>query len=129
MPLPGITIKAVDPQGEDLARGEDGELLIGGHCVMQGYYNRPKETAEAVRDGWLHTGDVGRVDDDGFVYITGRAKEMMIIGGENVYPREIENVLESHPAVAEAAATTAKLVESRIARTAVPSLITKWLPS
>ena len=102
-PLPGITIKAVGPQGEELAGGEDGELLISGHCIMQGYYNRPKETAEAVRDGWLHTGDIGRVDGEGFVYITGRAKEMMIIGGENVYPREIENVLESHPAVAEAA--------------------------
>ncbi|MCH7872961.1 MAG: AMP-binding protein [Planctomycetes bacterium] len=103
VPLPGITIKAVGPQGNEMARGEDGELLISGHCVMQGYYNRPKETAEAVRDGWLHTGDVGRVDGDGFVYITGRAKDMMIIGGENVYPREIESVLESHPAVAEAA--------------------------
>lgn len=101
--LPGISVRAVDPAGRDVPAGQDGELLIAGHCVMQGYYNRPAETAAAVRDGWFHTGDIGRIDSDGFIFITGRAKDMMIIGGENVYPREIESVLETHPAVAEVA--------------------------
>lgn len=104
LPLPDVQVKAVDANGRDLPSGTDGELYIRGHNVMQGYYNRPSETAAALRDGWFRTGDIGRIDADGFVYITGRAKEMMIIGGENVYPREIEAVLEQHPAVAEAAA-------------------------
>jgi len=70
---------------------------------MRGYHNRPDETAAVLRNGWLHTGDIGKVDADGYVWITGRAKEMMIIGGENVFPREIETVLAQHPAVAEVA--------------------------
>jgi len=102
-PLPGIEISAVDQAGTPLPAGQDGELLIRGHCVMLGYHNRPEATAATVRDGALWTGDIGHVDADGFVYITGRAKEMIIVGGENVYPREIESVLAEHPAVAEAA--------------------------
>ncbi len=70
---------------------------------MQGYRNKPEQTAATIRDGWLWTGDIGRVDADGFVYITGRAKEMIIVGGENVFPYEIESVLLDHPAVSEAA--------------------------
>ncbi len=102
-PLPGIEIGAVDAAGTPLRAGQDGELLIRGHCVMLGYHNRPEATAATVRDGALWTGDIGHVDADGFVYITGRAKEMIIVGGENVYPREIESVLAEHAAVAEVA--------------------------
>ena len=102
-PLPGVEVQAVDADGRPQPAGRDGELRIRGHCVMQGYYNKPELTAQVIRDGALHTGDVGRLDADGFVYITGRAKEIMIIGGENVAPAEIENVLLEHPPVAEAA--------------------------
>lgn len=111
-PLPGVEVAVAGDDGlpprthgaqpPPDAHGE-GELLIRGHCLMQGYHNKPEQTAAALRDGWLRSGDIGRVDADGFVYITGRAKEMMIIGGENVFPREIENVLTQHPAVAECA--------------------------
>ncbi|MCK4340800.1 MAG: AMP-binding protein [Phycisphaerae bacterium] len=102
-PLPGVTVTAVAEDGRGLPPGEDGELVIRGHCVMQGYLSKPEQTATAVRDGALWTGDIGHVDADGFVYITGRAKEMMIVGGENVFPFEIESALGEHPAVSEAA--------------------------
>ncbi|MEW6249596.1 MAG: AMP-binding protein, partial [Planctomycetota bacterium] len=102
-PLPGVSVQAVDSEGRALPPGADGELLVRGHCVMRGYLNRPEQTAAAVRGGVLHTGDIGRLDADGFVYITGRAKDMLIVGGENVFPAEIESVLLEHPAVAEAA--------------------------
>lgn len=101
--LPGVQVQAVDEQGRPLGPGLDGELVIRGHCVMQGYLNKPAETAAAIRDGALYTGDIGHVDAEGFIYITGRAKEMIIVGGENVFPREIEAALLDHPAVAEAA--------------------------
>lgn len=81
----------------------DGEVVARGPQIMQGYRNRPEETAEALRDGWLHTGDMGELDADGYLYIRGRKKDMVIVGGYNVYPREVEEVLNSHPAVAEAA--------------------------
>lgn len=102
-PLPGISVAAVDADGRELPAGQDGELVVRGHCVMQGYFNKPEQTAATIRGGALWTGDVGHVDADGFVHITGRAKEMMIVGGENVFPHEIERVLLAHPAVAEAA--------------------------
>ncbi|MBP7745921.1 MAG: AMP-binding protein [Phycisphaerae bacterium] len=102
-PLPGISVVAVDAHGATLPPGEEGELIVRGHCVMQGYLNKPDLTAATVRDGALRTGDVGHVDADGYVSITGRAKEMMIVGGENVFPFEIESVLVDHPGVAEAA--------------------------
>lgn len=101
--LPGIEVYAADVQGRPLSAGETGELLIRGHCVMRGYHNQPDATAAAIRAGVLASGDVGHVDADGYIHITGRAKEMIIVGGENVYPREIENVMLQHPAVAEAA--------------------------
>ena len=102
-PLPGISVSAVDEHGRELPPDADGELVIRGHCVMQGYLDKPRQTAAAVREGALWTGDIGHVDADGYVFITGRAKEMMIVGGENVFPSEIESVLIGHPAVAEAA--------------------------
>jgi long-chain acyl-CoA synthetase len=84
-------------------RIEDGEVLARGPQIMRGYRNRPRETAEALKDGWLHTGDMGEIDSEGFLYIRDRKKDMVIVGGYNVYPRELEEVLISHPAVAEAA--------------------------
>jgi len=104
-PLPGVEIQVRGPDGHELEPTMEGELCVRGPLVMKGYFNRPAETAEVIdQDGWLRTGDIVRVDGDGFISITGRAKDMMIVGGENVYPREIESVLEQHPAVAEAAA-------------------------
>lgn len=102
-PLPGVTVSAVDEQGRGLPAGMDGELHIGGAGVMKGYFNKPEATALALAGGVMHTGDIGHVDADGYIFITGRAKEMLIVGGENVFPREIEDVLIRHPAVAEAA--------------------------
>ncbi|HVP13407.1 MAG TPA: AMP-binding protein [Phycisphaerae bacterium] len=103
-PIPGVTVTAFDDQGNQLAAGQTGELWIRGPIVMQGYYRKEAETREAITaDGWYKTGDMGTVDADGYITITGRKKEMIIVGGENVYPREVETVLEQHPAVAEAA--------------------------
>jgi long-chain acyl-CoA synthetase len=99
--LPGVRQRIVDPEtGADLPANTDGELRIAGPNVMRGYYNLP-EVSEAAFDeqGYLRTGDMARVDDDGHVYITGRIKEMIIVGGENVFPREIEEVLNRHPSV------------------------------
>ncbi len=101
--LPGIEIRAQAEDGRACPAGQDGELVIRGHCVMKGYHQQPEATARAVRAGALHTGDIGHIDEDGYVFITGRLKEMMIVGGENVFPFEIESVLAEHPAVAEAA--------------------------
>ena len=84
-------------------RGEVGEIVVRGGNVMLGYWNRPEETAEALRDGWMHTGDVGWMDDEGYVYVIDRIKDMIISGGENVYSVEVENVLAPHPAVATCA--------------------------
>src|SRR5581483_10653961 len=85
------------------APGEEGEIVVGGPTVMRGYWRDPAATAAAIRDGWLHTGDLGRQDADGFVYVTGRVKEVIISGGENVSPAEVEDVLRAHPEVADVA--------------------------
>lgn len=95
------TIKMVGPDDRELPAGETGEIVIKGPCVMKGYWNKPRETAEAIRDGWLHTGDIGHKDEDGYIYITDRKKDLIIRGGENVYPTEVENVLHRHPQVLE----------------------------
>ncbi|HVE85122.1 MAG TPA: long-chain fatty acid--CoA ligase, partial [Myxococcales bacterium] len=100
-PLPQVEIRIVS-EGRDCQPGEVGEVLIRGPHVCGGYWRRPEETARAIVDGWLHTGDLGRVDEEGFHAIVGRQKELIISGGENVYPAEIEAVLAGHPAVAEA---------------------------
>ncbi|RMF62605.1 MAG: long-chain fatty acid--CoA ligase, partial [Calditrichaeota bacterium] len=98
-----LDIKIVRDDGTPCDANEEGELLIRGPHITPGYWNNPEETAKVIRDGWLHTGDIARQDEEGYVYIVGRSKEMFISGGENVYPAEIESVLHSHPAVAEAA--------------------------
>ena len=92
-------------EGRPLPRGEDhiGEIVIRGHNIMKGYYRRPEATAEAMRSGWFHTGDLGYRDEDGYLFIVDRVKDLIIRGGYNVYPREIEEVLYAHPAIAEAA--------------------------
>jgi len=99
-PLPDVEERIVDPEGRDLPPGEDGEVRIKGPNVMAGYYRRPEETAEAFDErGFFRTGDMGRFDDAGHLHITGRIKEMLIVAGENVFPREIEEVLDAHPDV------------------------------
>ncbi len=102
-PMRGVQMRVVDKQGHEVPRGEIGEIAIRGHNVMKGYWQRPEETAEAIPDGWFRTGDMGRVDQDGYFAIVDRKKELIIRGGYNIYPREIEEVLYEHPAVAEAA--------------------------
>ena len=92
-------IRIADEQGQEVPRGTPGEIWIRGPMVMQGYWGRPQETQQAVRDGWLRTGDGGTMDQDGYLYVIDRIKDMVIPGGENVYPAEVENVLCSHPAV------------------------------
>jgi len=93
----------VSKDGQVVAPGEVGEIEIRGHNVMKSYWGRPQETAAAIRDGWLATGDMARADEDGYFYIVDRKKDLIIRGGYNVYPREVEEVLYEHPAVAEAA--------------------------
>jgi long-chain acyl-CoA synthetase len=104
-PVWGVEMKIFDEQDNDLPPGPDnvGEIVIRGHNVMKGYFNRPEATAEVMRSGWFHSGDMGYVDDDGYFFIVDRKKELIIRGGFNVYPREIEEVLFAHPAVATAA--------------------------
>ncbi len=102
-PLMHIEVRVIDEAGKDVEAEEVGELLIRGSHVIQEYWNRPKDTAAALQDGWLHTGDLARCDEDGFYFIVGRRKEMFISGGENIYPAEIESVLHAHEDIAEAA--------------------------
>ena len=101
--LPGQVVEVMAPDGTILPPGERGEVVIKGATVMRGYLNRPEATAETLGDGWLHTGDVGIIDEDGYLRIVDRIKDMIIRGGENIYPKEIESVLHSHPGVLEAA--------------------------
>ena len=103
IPRTGMEIAAFDTEGRRLGPGEQGELCTRSPAVFAGYHNNPEATAEALKDGWFHTGDLGHVDAEGFVYITGRASDMYISGGSNIYPREIEEVLLTHPAVEEVA--------------------------
>ena len=103
VPIWGVEVRVVDPEDRPVPVGEPGEVVIRGHCVMKGYLGRPEETAEALRGGWFHTGDIGRFDEDGYLYIVDRLKEMVIRGGFNVYPREVEEVLITHPEISLAA--------------------------
>jgi acyl-CoA synthetase (AMP-forming)/AMP-acid ligase II len=103
LPFPGQQIAILGPDGERVTDGSAGEVLVHGPNVMRGYLGRPEETARTVVDGWLHTGDIGRIDEDGYLVLVDRVKDMIIRGGENIYPKEIENVLYGHPDVLEAA--------------------------
>lgn len=102
-PIYGVQMRIVDENDRELPPGRVGEIVIRGHNVMKGYYKRPALTAEAMRGGWFHTGDLGRKDEEGYFYIVGRKKDLIKRGGLNIYPREVEDVLLAHPAVAEAA--------------------------
>jgi long-chain acyl-CoA synthetase len=104
LPIPGVEVRLVDADGSDVRAGEVGELVVRGGNVMKGYLHRPQDTREVLRDGWLYTGDLARLDEDGYLYIAGRKKELIIVGGLNVYPGEVERVLVEDPAVLEAAA-------------------------
>ncbi len=100
-PIPYVEIKIVDTDNRVVAIGEQGEICTRGYSVMKGYWNDPEQTAETIVNGWLHSGDLGTMNEDGYVRITGRIKDMIIRGGENIYPREIEEFLYTHPKVAE----------------------------
>ncbi|MBL7487572.1 AMP-binding protein [Frankia sp. AgB1.9] len=102
-PVPWVHVALLDDRGNEVPQGEPGEICVRGPLVMQGYLNQPEQTAEALRDGWLHTGDVARADEHGFFTIVDRKKEMIVTGGFNVFPREVEDVLSTHPAVAATA--------------------------
>ena len=98
-----VEVRVVDGEGNEVPRGTVGEVVVRGPNVMQGYWNKPEQTAEALRDGWMHTGDGAWMDEDGFIFIADRLKDMIITGGENVYSAEVENAIAQHPAVAACA--------------------------
>ncbi len=102
-PIENVDVKIADFEGNELEPGEQGEILVRGPNVMKGYWNRPEDTEKAIRNGWLHTGDIGMMDDEGYFYITDRLKDMINAAGFNVYPNEVEQVIYQHPSVQEAA--------------------------
>jgi long-chain acyl-CoA synthetase len=102
-PLDNVEIKIVDEAGVEVKRGETGELIVKGDNVMLGYYNNPESTKETIKDRWLYTGDIAKMDEDGYIFIMDRKKDIIIVNGMNMYPREVEEILYQHPAVAEAA--------------------------
>jgi long-chain acyl-CoA synthetase len=103
VPVPGTDVRLVDDGGKDVPAGEPGELWVKGPQVMKGYWQRPDETARVLRDGWLATGDIARMDEDGYIHIVDRKKDMILVSGFNVYPNEVEAVIATHPAVADCA--------------------------
>jgi long-chain acyl-CoA synthetase len=103
LPLPGVQVKIFDEHDREVRTGGIGEIAVKAPSVMVGYHNQPEATQEAMRRGWMHTGDMGRIDEDGYIYIVDRKKDMLICSGMNVYPREVVEVLYQHPGVAEAA--------------------------
>ena len=102
-PFTGVEMRVVDDSGSEVDHGEPGEIVVRGHNVMRGYWGRPDETTAAIVDGWLHTGDVGVQDEDGFFYVVDRVLELIVRGGRTVFPREVEEVLREHEAVVDAA--------------------------
>jgi len=102
-PMKGMELKIFDNEDKEVPQGEEGEIVLMGPMVMKGYWKLPAATAEVIKNGWLHTGDIGYVDKDGYFFITDRKKDIIIKGGENISPRTIEEVLYGHPSVAEAA--------------------------
>jgi long-chain acyl-CoA synthetase len=103
LPILNVEVAILDEAGTELPRGQTGEVCVRGGNVMSGYWNKPDETAKALRNGWLFTGDIGHMDADGYIYITDRMKDMLLVNGINVYPREIEEVMYHFPGVREAA--------------------------
>jgi long-chain acyl-CoA synthetase len=103
-PIPEVAVRIVDDQDQDVPLGEVGELLVKGPNVSSGYYKLPEETAKTFRNGWLHTGDMAKIDEEGYLYIVERKKDLIIRGGFNIYPRDIEEILYQHPAIQDAAA-------------------------
>ena len=103
LPVLDVDVRIVDDRGRDLPPGKEGEIIVRGPNVMKGYLNRPEATKDTILDGWLFTSDIGKIDDEGYLYILGRKKEMIIKGGFNIYPREVENVIAFHPKVREVA--------------------------
>jgi long-chain acyl-CoA synthetase len=101
IPIPGTKAKVFDEEGRELPANETGELAFKGPNVMKGYYGNEAATSKVIKDGWLHTGDLARIDEDGYIFLAGRKKRMIITNGFNVYPKEIENVLDSNPSVKE----------------------------
>jgi long-chain acyl-CoA synthetase len=99
IPIPGVTAKIVDDEGRELPRGTVGEVILQGENIMKGYYKNEEATDQVIKEGWLYTSDLGRMDSDGYIFLAGRKKRMIITSGFNVYPREIEIVLGLHPAV------------------------------
>ena len=99
----GVDVRVFGPDGHELPPGEIGEVVVRGPNVMQGYWNKPEQTADVLRHGWYHTGDLGYMNAQGYIFLVDRAKDMIISGGENVYSTEVEEVLYKHPAVLEAA--------------------------
>ena len=102
-PVVGLDVRIVDPEGNEVPTGEVGEVVIRGANVMQGYWNKAEQTAAALRDGWYHSGDLGYADEEHFIFLVDRLKDMIVSGGENVYSTEVEEVLYRHPLVLEAA--------------------------
>ncbi|KPK00946.1 MAG: hypothetical protein AMK71_07400 [Nitrospira bacterium SG8_35_4] len=102
-PIPGVKAALLDDEGRRMSVGERGELIVSGDNVMKGYYHKQEETEEVLRDGWLYTGDVARIDEDGYIYIIDRKKDLIIVGGMNIYPREVEDVMMQVPSVEECA--------------------------
>jgi len=103
LPIPGVQVRILDAQDRELGVGQDGEVVVRGENVMLGYWNQEEATAATLRDGWLRTGDIGRFDEDGYLYITDRKKDMLLVHGNNVYPREIEEIIYQVPGVREVA--------------------------
>jgi long-chain acyl-CoA synthetase len=101
-PVPGTEVRLVDDLGADVAPGQPGEICVRSELVMAGYWNAPDQTAETIRDGWLHTGDIGLLDEDGYLSIVDRKKDLILRGGFNIFPRDVEDALLEHPAVATA---------------------------
>lgn len=107
-PIPGMSVRVVDDEGRNVSCGSEGEIICKGPMVTPGYLNKPRETAEALKEGWLHTGDLGKLDEDGELYVTGRKKDIIIKGGQNIDPGISENWLYQHPAVMECAVVAMK---------------------
>ena len=103
IPRTDVEVRIVDPDGNELPPGETGEIVTRSDLVMKGYWREPETTAETLRGGWLHTGDMGYMDESGYLFLMDRSKDLIISGGENIYPREIEETIVQHPAVREVA--------------------------